>query len=77
MAIAVSLAPKILQPTDLNEPHYETGSTFSILPEGENLVTGAFSDNKNNRMVYFIHNSNGDHGTCEYNWETKTQKRIV
>jgi hypothetical protein len=44
-----------------NIPGTVTRSNGS-LPAGTNTTIGSFEDRKNNRLIYFIHNSNNNHG---------------
>jgi hypothetical protein len=51
--------------------------TNASLPAGTNECIGAFGDKANNRIIYFIHNSNNNHGVWYFNPNANTHTKII
>lgn len=47
------------------------------LPAGTNTEIGQYEDRANNRLFYFIHNSNNDHGIWYFNPNTNTHTKVL
>jgi hypothetical protein len=47
------------------------------LPVGTNTCIGAFEDRTNNKIIYFIHNSNNNHGIWEFDPDDNTHSLIL
>lgn len=66
-----------LSKTSLQSVPGTTVRTNSSLPAGTNTLLGAFEDSENNRVVYFIYNSNNNHGIWYFNPNTNTHTKII
>lgn len=51
--------------------------TNGSLPAGTNTCIGAFADRANNRIFYFIHNSNDDHGLWYFKPNDNTHQLVM
>lgn len=47
------------------------------LPAGTNTCIGAFEDRTNNKIIYFIHNSNNNHGIWEFDPDDNSHTLIL
>lgn len=47
------------------------------MPGGENTVIGTYDDVTNKRVIYFVHNENGDHTIMVYSTSTNTVSKLV
>lgn len=48
----------------------------TLLPTGTNKVIGSFEDRQNNRAIYCLYNSNGDHGIYYFDANTSSINRL-
>lgn len=47
------------------------------LPVGNNICIGSYEDQLNNQCVYFLYNSNGNHGVYAYSPETNAIRTLI
>lgn len=66
-----------LSKTSLQSVPGTTSRSNGSLPSGTNTVIGAFEDSENNRIVYFVYNSNSNHGIWYFDPNTNTHTKII